>query len=209
MRSTECRRCRQWTELTATLGGLTLPGDFVRLFRRGGFWPGWLSDPSFGDEFEDVVGLWPQSRPTIRWLNVGTVWERDHFYVPLTTVAFDTAPLGQFSTQMLTVAVVFPSLAALLRAFILAVETLGLDTDGWRYPVDPMFVDLVCEPPRADREQDQNELARQIQLHDHLCALARGWSSQDPCWSQDLMPMPWTEPADIPEAARQRLLGLS
>ncbi len=183
----------QWTELNTTLNGRSLPDEFSRLFGRGGFWPGGLRDPIMGEEFEDVVGRQPEARPPVRWLNVGTVWERDHFYVPVTRVAFESAPLGQFSSQMLTVAVIFPSLAALLESFILAIEILGLDNSGWRYPVDPVFVDLVCDPPRSDPSQGQDEVRRQARLHDRLRELAESWSSEHPCWSRDDMPMHWTD----------------
>lgn len=103
-----------------------------RLVVQGGWWPGWWSFPT-DDSIVPLVltgtsGALPAA--TIRWLGVGNVWQRDGFWTPATRDRHTVAPLFGFSNQALWTSMVFPTEAALLEAFLITYDELGLDEQG-------------------------------------------------------------------------------
>lgn len=133
------------------------------------------------------------------WVWFGTTWERDSCYVPVLADAHDTAPIGMFSGQMLTVSVPVPSITALLVCFEVAIDVLG--RDDW----DPTWCDLITAPPQPDAQRSDEGTQRQLTLHEALAPMRRSWASSHPCWDPTVMPFAWTE--DPVAAAVDAMLG--
>jgi hypothetical protein len=83
--------------------GWFLSDDLTRLATEGGWWPGhWM----LGGEVFDLAELFGYDlvdgiEPEFKWLLVGSVWEHDFFYTPISRSHFDSAPLLGFSAQAL------------------------------------------------------------------------------------------------------------
>jgi hypothetical protein len=136
----------------------------------------------------------PAGEPGVVWLGVGTVWERDWFFTPARRERAVDAPLCGFSGQALWLSMVFPTEAAILEAFLVTYDELGLDDGGM---VDPFFVEWVTARP-------QNAPPAAERVHRRLVELSRRWSTSHPCWLPDVMPR-LSEDDWPPEAVRAML----
>jgi hypothetical protein len=185
--------------LDAVPDGWVVSAGIARIAEHGGWWPGRWEFPELGDTLADLLALDEPAEAAdggVRWVGVGTVWERDWFFTPALREPAPTAPLCGFSTQALWLSMVFPTEAALLEAFLVAYDELGLDERG---EVDPTFVEWVTappvnRPPAADR------------AHRRLVELSRGWTTGHPCWRADLMPR-LDEEVPPPPAVVRAMLG--
>lgn len=171
----------------------------AQLATRGGWWPGEWYFPGYGGK-SNVDELDPESltigtdlevrAPQVRWVFVGSVWERDVFYTPMLRKPSRTAPLLGLSNQALWTSMVFPSEACLLQAFLVTYDVLGLDEDG---DINPFFVEWITGP-LGPHEPDGA-----LEVHRRLVELAAGWSTDHPCWVSGAMPRldeePW--PAEL------------
>lgn len=196
----EPRTKGELADLTESLAPLVLPVELDRLLRSGGHWPGYLLPaPRRDDGFTEALSGCDSHSSDRPWVCVGTTWEHDSCYVPVLADAHDTAPIGMFSGQMLTISVPVPSIAALLICFEVALELLG--RDNW----DPTWCDLITAPPRPDPQGSDEETQRQLALHEALAPMQRSWTSSHPCWDPTAMPFAWTD--DPAAAAVNALLG--
>lgn len=196
------RPARDLDRFVASIAPLRLPDDLDHLLRSGGFWPGELLPlPDPVSTFTDVLSGWNEDAPQRVWANFATTWERDHCYTPLLSETHATAPVGMFSSQMLSVSVPVPSIAAMLECFEVAIEVLGLDQDD----LDPTWCDLITEPPQPDPERSEEATRRHLALHQRLGLHRQTWTSAHPCWLDEAMPLAWTE--DPPAAVVEHLLG--
>src|SRR5262249_48128989 len=123
------------------------PGWFVsdaiaQIATAGGWWPGRGGVPMFGDMVASVLAPGRSDDDhhdaDVRWIGVGSIWERDHFSTPALREPVASAPLFGFSSQALWSSMVFPTEAALLEAFVLTFDDLGLDEHD---EVNPFFVE--------------------------------------------------------------------
>jgi hypothetical protein len=73
---------------------------------------------------------------------------------------------------------VFPTEAALLEAFLVTYDELGIDESGM---VEPDFVEWVTDPP-------VNAPPGAERVHHRPVALSRRWTTSHPCWLPDVMP---------------------
>lgn len=160
------------------------------MFHHGGWWPGELQTPATDGYFEAAVRYGSDPAPQTRWLSFASTWERDVCFVPLLDHSVSSAPLGLWSTQMLSVSVPAPSLGLLLAAFEVALEVLEHDSRGIE---DPTWVDLITAPPQPDLSVGDATYRRQLLLHERLVALTANWTSDHPCWVAAEMPMAWTD----------------
>jgi hypothetical protein len=78
-----------------------------------------------------------------------------------------------------------PSEAALLGAFVVTYDELGLDDQG---EINPFFVEWVTRPPG-----DHEPLAAH-RAHRRLVELAQDWKTEHPCWVNGVMPHVSWEP---------------
>ena len=170
---------------------------------QGGWWPGeWMFS-----NLDNTVPLALTGRDetpadsSVRWIGVGSVWERDVFYTPAVEgPQAATAPLFGFSTQALWTSMVFPDEAALLEAFLVTYDELGLDEHD---EVNPFFVEWVTRAPAA------HEPPAAHRVHRQLVELSEDWTTDHPCWVDYEMPhMSW-EPGlcDWPEDVVAAILG--
>jgi hypothetical protein len=175
----------------AALDGLPdgwVASDAITLIAtQGGWWPGAWWFPRLNNIVPLVLTGHDETPPdaSIRWTGVGCVWERDTFYTPTMRSRSATAPLFGFSDQALWASMVFPSEAALLEAFLVTYDEMGLDDQG---EINPFFVEWVTRAP-ADLEQGAAHRA-----HRRLVELAQGWTSDHPCWEDSAMPCVSWEP---------------
>jgi hypothetical protein len=184
-----------------TIGDLELADDVAHFLTTGGYWPGWPTIADFCDP--DVIGLWfgpevVRENPTTHAIQLGTISDRDHCHFLAVESAQPTSPILQISSSALCVAMVFPSLATLLDAFIDAIEVLGF-TDRYGNPgVDPGFVHLPLMRPEPTPEVGIRDgfFQQELELHDRLAEKANGWISDHPLWEPTVMPMPWTDTVD-------------
>ena len=109
---------------------------------HGGWWPGEWWFPRLDNTVASVLTGRDEPVPdaSARWVGVGCVWERDTFHTPALRRPSVTAPLFGFSNQALWTSMVFPSEAALLDAFVVTYDELGLDEHG---EINPFFVEWV------------------------------------------------------------------
>lgn len=187
--------------------GWFLSRSMERLLRDGGWWPGYVR---FGDDHGAIADILIDGMPreledrvTIRWLFVGSVWEKDGFWTPVAREPFDSAPLLGFSWQALWISMVFPHEAALLEAFTVTYDELGLLGEDEGFPegsVDPMFVEWLTPPYGQPDEREQG-------VRDRLAVLSWEWSTDHPCWNSDFMPVMSDEP--WPNAINEQVLGLA
>jgi hypothetical protein len=163
------------------------PGWFVsdviaRFATEGGWWPGFWRFPILDDLVSDVVtvgsGLEGQES-TVRWAGVGDIWERDHFYTPMLRERAQTAPLFGFSSQALWKSMVFPTEVALLEAFVVTYDELGLDEFD---EVNPFFVEWVTKAP------NRSEPDGAVRVHLRLAERSTRWTTDHPCWLSGAMP---------------------
>jgi hypothetical protein len=153
-----------------------------RIAESGGWWPGEWHFPEL--HLSDTVPtvLDPSAErpgdPGVLWVGVGTVWERDWFFAPALRERSATAPLCGFSGQALWLSMVFPTEAAILEAFLVTYDELGLDESGM---IDPFFVEWITAPPH-------NASPEAERAHRRLVQLSRRWSTTHPCWLPDVMP---------------------
>jgi hypothetical protein len=167
------------------------PDELIHLFLHGGWWPGELQPPETTGYFEQAVRPGSDPAPQIRWMSFASTWERDVCFVPLLDRSVSSAPLGLWSTQMLSVSVPAPSLALLLAAFEVALEVLEQDDRGIE---DPTWVDLITAPPQPDPGGGEEALyRRQVLLHERLASMAASWTSDHACWVAAEMPLAWTD----------------
>lgn len=158
----------------------------ARIATDGGWWPGEWAFPSTDPAGDDIVTLWltgdRQQRPeaTVTWLQVGTIWERDHFWTPTLRRRTTSAPILGFSTQALWIGMVFPTEAALLEAFVVTYDVLGLDERG---EINPFFVEWVTAPPAP------HEMPEATEVHRRLVEMSSRWTSAHPCWVPSAMPL--------------------
>lgn len=168
---------------------------------HGGWWPGEWTFPT-DDNIVNLVLAGELDAPaaaTIRWLGVGCVWQRDGFWTPATRERFTAAPLFGFSNQALWASMVFPTEAALLEAFLITYDELGLDESG---EINPFFVEWVTDSPRAD------EPVRAHHVHERLRARSTHWTVIHPCWQASRMPMMGPMGPDLwPVSVRAALVG--
>jgi hypothetical protein len=196
----EPRTNRELDAITESLAPLVLPAELDRLLRSGGHWPGYLLPaPDRDDGFTEALSGYDAHASDRHWVWFGTTWERDSCYVPVLADAHDTAPIGMFSGQMLTVSVPVPSITALLVCFEVAIDVLG--RDDW----DPTWCDLITAPPQPDAQRSDEGTQRQLTLHEALAPMRRSWASSHPCWDPTVMPFAWTE--DPVAAAVDAMLG--
>jgi hypothetical protein len=147
----------------------------------GGWWPGVWWFPVV----DDIVALVltgrtePPPDAEVVWLGVGSVWERDGFWTPALRERSESAPLFGFSNQALWSSMVFPTEAALLEAFIVTYDELGVDERG---EVNPFFVEWITGPPAA------SEPERAHDVHRRLRTLSSGWTTDHRCWVPAGMP---------------------
>jgi hypothetical protein len=170
------------------LAPLQPPHELIHLLLHGGWWPGELRSPETEGYFEQAVRYSSDPPPQIRWMSFASTWERDLCFVPLLDHSVPSAPLGLWSTQLLSVSVPAPSLAQLLTAFEVALEVLEHDDGAIE---DPTWIDLITAPPPADHTVGAAARNRQVLLHERLLQLAATWTSDHPCWVPEEMPMAW------------------
>ena len=162
----------------------------MQLLLHGSWWPGKLWGPEIEGYFEEAVRYGSDPAPLIPWMSFGSTWDMDVCSVPLLAQPVPAAPLGLWSTQMLSVSVPAPSLAHLLAAFEIALEVLEQDDRGIE---DPTWVDLITEPPLPDPSVEEATFRRQVLLHERLVPFTADWTSDHPCWVAEEMPLAWTE----------------
>ena len=160
-----------------------------RIAVAGGWWPGEWEFPSIA---ADVVGGWLTFQNVddwvgqVRWVGMGTSWERAHFFTPMTQSVQRSAPVLGLSSQALWASLVFPSEAALLMAFLITYDEMGLDDMGG---VDPFFVEWVTDAPAPGASAGAQRAGARIQEQ------VGSWSSSHPCWNPSVMPLlsddPW------------------
>ena len=95
---------------------------------------------------------------------------------------------------------VFPTEHALLEAFVVTYDVMGLDVGG---EVNPFFVEWVTGPPPP------NDGEPAVRVHERLRDLSARWRVDHPCWVPDVMPALRPEASDWPMHATQALLGTS
>lgn len=135
----------------------------------------------------------------VRWIRLGVIWERDTFWTPALVVRTETAPIFGFSSQALWSSLVFPNEAALLEAFLITYDEMGLDEFD---SVNPFFVEWVTQPPHAHEDEGA------LRVHDRLVERATAWGTSHRCWVPDLMPLQTDEPWPS-EAIRASSVGSS
>jgi hypothetical protein len=164
------------------------PGWFVshaitRIATEGGWWPGRWWFPMFDDVVPSVLAkgraLHFGHEAAARWIGVGSIWERDQFYTPALRQPSPTAPLYGFSNQALWSSMVFPTEAAVLEAFLVTYDDLGLDERG---EVNPFFVEWVTQAP------GRHEPAGAARVHRRLTELSTAWTTAHRCWVPGAMP---------------------
>jgi len=179
--------------------GWVVADGIAHIAESGGWWPGEWQFPelSLCDTVPTVLtpSAEPAGEPGVLWVGVGTVWERDWFFSPALRERSADAPLCGFSGQALWLSMVFPTEAAILEAFLVTYDELGIDESGM---VDPFFVEWVTArpasaPPAAER------------VHRRLADLSRRWSTKHPCWLPDVMPR--LSDDDWPPGAVRAMLG--
>lgn len=179
--------------------GWMISDGIARIAESGGWWPGEWQFPELtdSDTVPTILAL-PADPPSdlgVLWVGVGTVWERDWFFTPALRDHAANAPLCGFSGQALWLSMVFPTEAAILEAFLVTYDELGIDESG---EIDPFFVEWVTEPP-------VNAPPGAERVHRRLVELSRRWSTNHPCWLPDLMPRLGEE--DWPPDAVRAMLG--
>ena len=189
--------------LDAIPAGWFVSDAIARLAVRGGWWPGaWSPNVREGDMFSEfIVDLHDVAdEPTVRWLCVGSVWEKDFFYSPLLREPAPDAPLAGSSAQALWLSMAFPTEASMLEAFLVTYDEMGFE-EGFG-PDDPMvnpdFVEWVTDPPMP--EPPGSDV-----VHRRLVELSRGWRSTHPCW--DPATMPQLEADRLPDTMVRRMTG--
>jgi hypothetical protein len=164
----------------------------ARIASDGGWWPGAWHFPVDDDIVTLVLTGNEEPRPEagVRWLGVGSVWERDGFWTPALRERRKSAPLFGFSSQALWSSMVFPTEVALLEAFVVTYDELGFDDHGM---VNPFFVEWVTQSP----SESEGEGADRV--HQRLMELSQQWTSEHQCWVPDAMPRMDDQiwPADI------------
>jgi hypothetical protein len=168
--------------LSGLPAGWFVSDAIARIARDGGWWPGEWQFPVLDDLVTSVLtvghGL-EEQEPAVRWVGVGSVWERDHFYTPALREGARAAPLYGFSSQALWSSMVFPTEVALLEAFVVTYDELGFDDHGM---VNPFFVEWVTQSP----SNSEGEGAERV--HRRLLKLSQQWTAQHQCWVPDAMP---------------------
>lgn len=161
--------------------GWFVSDSIARIATVGGWWPGeWTFPTDDGIVMLVVSGTRPlDGEPDVRWLGVGTVWERDGFWTPALGQRSPTAPLFGFSNQALWSSMVFPTEVAMLEAFAVTYDELGLDENG---EINPFFVEWITRPPGP------HEPAGAERVHERLGTLARQWTTDHRCWVPSAMP---------------------
>jgi hypothetical protein len=183
--------------------GWTVSDAVTRIATDGGWWPGEWMFPTV----DNTVGLvltghdHTDDEAEVRWLGVGTVWERDCFWTPALRGGAGSAPLFGFSNQALWWSIVFPTEAAMLEAFIITYDELGLDERG---EINPFFVEWVTKPP------PEHEQAGADVVHHRLTELSRRWTTSHRCWHDDAMPYVRWDPGydDVPAGVVDTILGV-
>jgi hypothetical protein len=167
--------------------GWSVSRSVERLAVHGGWWPGRWDFPMVEEIVELVLTggtvprpAWMSREPTVRWVGLGTVWERDSFWTPLLREEVPDAPVFGFSSQALWASMVFPSEAALLEAFLLTYDELGIEAEGG---VNPFFVEWVTNPPSPVDAPPEA-----IAVHERLVARSAEWTAEHPCWVPGRMP---------------------
>ena len=158
----------------------------ARLAGDGGWWPGEWAFPVVDDIVALVLtGSAARADATIRWLGVGSVWERDGFWTPALRTPTSSAPLFGFSSQALWSSMVFPTEAALLEAFLITYDELGLDEHD---TVNPFFVEWVTARPGPHEPEGAER------VHQRLVARSKEWTTDHRCWVASVMPLMSEEP---------------
>jgi hypothetical protein len=165
---------------------------------HGGWWPGEWWFPDDDDFVRNLFdqGLAGPDEDEVRWIRLGVIWERDTFWTPALEVRTETAPIFGFSSQALWSSLVFPNEAALLEAFLITYDEMGLDEFD---SVNPFFVEWVTQPPHAHEGEGA------LRVHDRLVERATAWGTSHRCWVPDLMPLHTDEP--WPSEAIRAILG--
>jgi len=169
--------------------GWNVSAAIAHIATQGGWWPGDWNFPQDDDFVRNLFDQGPADvgrEEEVRWIQVGRIWERDGFWTPSLKAQSETAPIFGFSSQALWASLVFPTEAALLEAFLITYDELGLDQSD---SVNPFFVEWVTEPPHP------NEGDGALRVHQRLADLSRGWRTTHRCWDPNLMPLhsddPW------------------
>ncbi len=124
--------------------------------------------------------------------------ERDGFWTPALQQETIYAPLFGFSNQALWSSMVFPTEYAMLEAFVVTYDEMGLDDVG---EINPFFVEWVTAPP------SESEGAAATRVHERLKDLSAEWHVDHPCWVPGPMPAMHHDPSAWPPAAASALLG--
>lgn len=178
-----------------------LPSESVKALAAGGWWPGHWTFPEIVDSqildiltAGDGVGGATQR---VRWVEVGNIWEKDWFYTPVLAESQPSAPLLGFSVQALWTAMVFPTEAALLEAFLITYDEMGLDDRG---EINPFFVEWVAGPPLIEENDGR------MRVHERIVARSKEWATAHPCWDPSVMPK--LDDSLWPAPVVARLLGV-
>lgn len=180
--------------------GWLVSDGIAHIATSGGWWPGEWRFPelSLRDTVPTVLAASaePTGDPGVVWVGVGTVWERDWFFTPALRERSADAPLCGFSGQALWLSMVFPTEAAILEAFLVIYDELGIDESGM---VDPFFVEWVTAPPQGAARAAER-------AHRRLVELSRQWSTSHRCWLPEVMPR--LSEDDWPPDAVRAMLGI-
>jgi hypothetical protein len=147
--------------------GWVVSDGITHIAESGGWWPGDWQFPelSFCDTVPTVLApaAEPPADPGVVWVGVGTVWERDWFFTPALRERSADAPLCGFSSQALWLSMVFPTEAAILEAFLVTYDELGIDESGM---VDPSSSSGSRRRPRVRHRQQNARIADSLSCHD-------------------------------------------